>query len=113
MGELYRLFNTGQQVPGYAKKMVWVEIGQPIVIGNQLVMTLLSHSNDGEQSLVTEVRGPGVLFEAPLPASTYLNAEGWAGLLAIPRAAYVSRSGRFEKVLMEFVIVRDGVRFSA
>jgi len=113
MAELYQILNAGQHVPGYGRKKIWAEIGQPIVIGNRLIMTLLNQCEDGERSLVSVVHGPGVHFEAPLPASTYLNVSGWAGLLAIPRAAHKTQSGRFDKVLIEFVSVRKGVRFSA
>ena len=112
MGTIYRILNTGLQVPGYSRRKVWLEVGVPAVIGSRLTITLVTVRKDGEHELYSVVRGKGVHFETPLPAATFLDVSGWAGLLALPRAAELSEFGRITRVLMEFVSVRDDVKFA-
>ncbi len=106
-----RILSTGGDVPNRPRRRLWAEIGQPMIIGPKLTLTIITQVQDGERGLISIIRGPGVHHELPLPAAHWLDLTGYAGLFAIPRAAELSPAGRFRRVFIEFVAVRDGVKF--
>ncbi len=110
MSQVIQLLNTGARTR-LEHKRVWANVGQPITIGRHLSLTFLSQVEDGERTLVYVVTGPGVRYESPLPAASWVNLRGLAGLIATPRAVQLSPSGRFQRVFLEFVSLKKDVRF--
>ena len=112
MSEVYQLLNVGMHVPGYQRRKLWVEVAAPVVIGDRLTLTLLTIRKQGERSLYSVINAPDVHFEAEIPAATFIDATGWAGMLILPRAALLSDNGGFLRVFVEFVSMREEISFA-
>lgn len=113
-----QLLNLGLDwaAPG-ERRRVWLQPGVPLLIGARLAMTLHCVREVGreeERELVVRVQGPGVQFEAPVPASCWVDLASLAGLQMIPRAMEMGgrAPGYPTRLLLEFVRTRRGVQWA-
>lgn len=92
----------------------WLEPGQSVLIAPRLVMTLgldrIETAQGEDYTLRVDIRGPGVEWSAPVPASMAVDVHAMAGLHIIPRAIDY-QDGQVRRVLVEFdVISKPAVR---
>lgn len=112
MGHVVQVLNAGMTERGFGRRRVWVEPGRPVIIGPRLVLDMQIDRLEETLMPRARVRGPGAQFDAPLPAACWLDLSAWAGMMAVPRAMEINGAGRCSRLLMEFVAVREGVRFA-
>ena len=109
---IIRLLNTADAAGARERRRMWLDLGQGVVIGPGLVMTLEQERRETDRRLVVALQSRHAQVQHPLGFGEAVDVSGWAGLLVIPRAAEMRPAGRFGQVLVEFVAVRDGVRFA-
>lgn len=112
MGTIIQILNAGMQHPPQRRRRLWVEIGVGLVVGSRLVAHV--HVDRQGDELVPAIRLQAPQFDETfiVPAACYLDMTAWSGMLAIPRALECDPPWRPRRVLMEFVAVRDDVRWA-
>ncbi|MBA1147408.1 hypothetical protein H0Z60_10105 [Ectothiorhodospiraceae bacterium WFHF3C12] len=106
MSSLVQIVNTDTAEGESIKR--WLEPGQSVLIAPRLVMTLsldrVETPAGEDYALRVDIRGPGVEWSAPVPASMAVDVHAMAGLHIIPRAIEYQH-GRLRRVLVEFEVV--------
>lgn len=116
MGQVVEIISPRNGHKGFGRRRVWVDLGRPLIIGPKLTATLFVDRINGQRLTVRmprlAVRGPGAVFDADIPPECWVDLDRWAGLMGCVRAVELSSTGLPLRYLVEFVAVRQGVKFA-
>ncbi|EGW55150.1 hypothetical protein [Candidatus Endoriftia persephonae] len=110
---MIRLLRAGVFAASGDRRRLWLEIGQPLIIGPQLVLTALENIQDGERELVIRIESPTTAFESVVPAGAVVSCNGWASLWVVPRAVEQGASGASRRVFLEFVRTTRSLKWAS
>ena len=106
MSNVIRLLNTVSLNKRCTREQ-WLELGQPVIIGNNLTLTVIRVLDGDSYIFDVLIKGPGIHEQHKLPPGGLLKMVDWTGMYAMPRAVQMDEKGRPNRVMLTFLAVSE------